>query len=66
MADELGSRMETLEVKVAFQEHLLGELDEVIRALRDELDTLRADLRSVRDEVKQLSPEPEDAKPPHY
>lgn len=60
------SRVEALEVKVAFQEHLLAELDEVLRAQRDELDAVRRELREVRAQVSQLSPDPEDAPPPHY
>jgi len=64
--DELPTRVETLEVKVAFQEHLLGELDDVLRSLRDELDQVRGELSSMHEEMKQLSPAPENSKPPHY
>jgi uncharacterized coiled-coil protein SlyX len=38
----LEDRVVELEVRVAFQEKLLGDLDDVLRALRDELDALRA------------------------
>jgi len=65
-AAQTSARMEALEVKVAFQEHLLGELDDVIRSLRDEIDGLRLDLKTVREEVQQLAPAPENTKPPHY
>ena len=62
----LAQRVEDLEVKVAFQEHLVAELDEVIRLLRDELDALRKDHDETRAQVTALAPEPENTKPPHY
>jgi len=60
------ARIETLEVKVAFQEHLLGELDQVIRQLRDELDAMRDELYTVREQVQRMELSPENAPPPHY
>lgn len=60
------NRIEALEVKVSFQEHLLGELDDVIRALRGEIDTLRRDLGDARAQLDKLNPDPENEPPPHY
>jgi uncharacterized coiled-coil protein SlyX len=59
-------RVEDLEVKVAFQEKHIADLDEVIRQLRDEVDDLRARLHGLHEEVRLLTPGAEDAKPPHY
>ena len=62
----LSRRVEELEVKVAFHEHLLAELDEVIRTMRGELDTLRQDHDETRAQVQALAPDPANEKPPHY
>jgi uncharacterized coiled-coil protein SlyX len=37
-------RLTELEVRVAFQERLIAELDEIVRALRDQVERLEADL----------------------
>ena len=67
MHDERSAeRIEALEIKVAFQEHLLAELDDVLRALRDEVERLRRDVGSVKEQVDAMQPAPENAPPPHY
>jgi uncharacterized coiled-coil protein SlyX len=43
-------RFEDLEVKVAFLEHHLAELDVVLRAQADRLGVLQAELVAIRDE----------------
>ena len=58
-------RMTELEVKVAFQERLLAELDEVIRQLRDEVEQLGTDVGQLRQQGS-MAPEDPDQKPPHY
>ena len=40
-----------LEVKVAFQEHQIGELNEVIREMADRIDEMQRDLRSLKETV---------------
>jgi len=62
----LSARVEELEIKASFQEHLLGELDGVIQSLRDQLDTLHREHEETRMQVAALTPEPENSKPPHY
>ena len=57
--------MTDLEVKVAFQEHLLGELDTVIQQMRAQIEQLQREVRSIR-EQQELGPEDPDQKPPHY
>jgi len=59
-------RVEDLEVKVAFQEHCLSQLDEVIQTLRAEVDALKAETSSLKQELGALQPSPEDAPPPHW
>jgi uncharacterized coiled-coil protein SlyX len=59
-------RMITLEVKVAFQDKLLADLDEVIRGMRDELDTLRRELQVVAGRLPPPEEPVVDEKPPHY
>ena len=41
---------EALEVKLAFLEHHLAELDGVVRRLHDQVDQLTLDLRQIREE----------------
>ncbi len=65
MSDDTERRLTDLEVKVAFQEHLLAELDEVIQELRGQVELLQADLRALR-EQHELGPEDPDQRPPHY
>ncbi len=55
-----------LEVRLAYQEHLLAELDGTIRSLRDEVDRLRSDLQRATEEVSAMRMAVEDAPPPHY
>jgi uncharacterized coiled-coil protein SlyX len=62
--DPVEERLTEMEVLYAFQEKRIGELDEVIRQLRAEVDQLRADLVQVQ---RHLSSAPtEDAPPPHW
>lgn len=56
--------MEALEVKVAFQEHLLAELDDVLRLVRDKVERLEAQVAGL--EASRASQQIEDAPPPHY
>jgi uncharacterized coiled-coil protein SlyX len=63
MSDE---RITTLEVKMAFQEKLLSDLDEVIRGMRDEIDTLRRELQVVAGRLPPPEEPVVDEKPPHY
>ncbi len=58
-------RVTELEIEVAFQEHLLGELDGVLRDLRDQLELLTdrvAQLEATTSVPERL----EDSRPPHY
>lgn len=57
--------IEDLQVRLAFHEHHLAELDAVIRELRDQVDRLREEVRELR-EQRPMGDEDPDQKPPHY
>ncbi len=59
-------RIEDLEVKVAFQEHAVAQLDEVIQQLRLQIEALQRDLIAVREQQAAMMPPVEDAPPPHW
>ncbi len=65
----LSERIEELEIRSAFQEDLLRDLDEVMRAQADQIDRLQRELISLREQLTQEgegSNAIEDEKPPHY
>ena len=67
--EDLQKRLENLEVKFAFQEDTIHQLDQVIQEQATELHSLRSGLKSVREQLKEtLGPEapPEEQIPPHY
>lgn len=56
-----------LEVKIAFLEHHVHELDAIIRTLSDDMARLRAELAELRDGATAGERGPlESEKPPHY
>ena len=59
-------RIEDLEVKVAFQEHCLSQLDDVIQGLRREIDEIKRETTGLKQELDALQPAPENAPPPHW
>jgi len=64
----LAERLTELEVKVAYQDRLLGELDDVVRSFTQKIEALERELREVRAGIKSppapLGPAGEP--PPHY
>lgn len=63
--------VERLESKVAFLERANNELSDVVYAQRRELDSLRAQLAAVIEQMNTLKEgwrpwSPEEEKPPHY
>ena len=60
------NRIEELEVKVAFQEHTIAELDGVIQKMRAEFENLKAEVAKTRSELLARLPPTEDAPPPHW
>jgi len=68
MTDDLGERLEDLEVKLAFQDKLIKELDALVRTFGDRLDKTNRELEALKQAVR--SPEtalgPANEPPPHY
>lgn len=61
-------RLEDLEVKLAFQDKLIRELDALVRHFGDRLDEVNRELKALKEGVR--SPEaamgPQNEPPPHY
>lgn len=67
--DELRRRLEELEVRYAFQQDELRQLDEVIREQAARIEALVAEVRALRDQMEREGPPeppPEEQVPPHY
>ena len=60
------ARVTELEIKVAYLERLLGELDGVVRTLSDELSLVRRELSRLSAKNDDESELPPNEKPPHY
>ena len=67
--DTLATRLDDLEVRYAFQDETIRQLDEVIQDMSTQVERLKNELKSVREQLKEtLGPEapPEEQVPPHY
>jgi SlyX protein len=65
----LETRLEDLEVRFAFQDENIHQLDSVIQSQALEIERLRNEVAAVREQLKEtLGPEapPEEQVPPHY
>ena len=65
-AADMDARVTELEIKVAYLERMLGELDGVVRTLSDELGMLRRELSRLRAASEAQDALPPNEKPPHY
>jgi len=66
---KLLDRIEELEMRYAFQEDSIRQLDEVLQEATAEIERLRGELKTVREQLKEtLGPEAplEEQVPPHY
>ncbi len=67
--DDVAQHIQELEIRLAFQEDLLRQLDDVTRAHADLIDTLNREVAALRKQVE-ASPgaanSPLDEVPPHY
>jgi uncharacterized coiled-coil protein SlyX len=59
-------RILVLEEKVAHQEHLLADLDDVLRIFTRRVEKLEAELRSLRSQMSNAGDDVPNEKPPHY
>jgi len=72
MSKETDDALVALESQVAFQEHTLEQLNEVLISHQQQLDVLRLELRLLREKYGELEDRVEhggsatDEKPPHY
>jgi|TARA_Y100000994_G_scaffold60935_1_gene49115 SlyX protein len=67
--ETLASRLDELEMRYAFQEETIRQLDEVIQEASADIGRLKDELKTVREQLKEtLGPEapPEEQVPPHY
>jgi len=60
------NQMIDLEVRVAYQERLIGQLDEVIRELATRMERVENDLAELRSSTDAEPIGPQDEPPPHY
>ena len=66
----LDTRLEAVETKISYQEHLIQELNEVVISQQNQIDKLEKTLQQLRNhinhvETEQATPEQE-VPPPHY
>jgi SlyX protein len=69
MADEIDQKIEVLETRIAFQDDLLGKLDEALGDQQQQILKLTHRLGVVMEQLKESQaslPEPPDEPPPHY
>lgn len=64
-------RIAELESQMAFQEHTVQELNDVIIELRNEIDGLRTEIDRMKDKIADIDtptmiPQSEEPPPPHY
>jgi uncharacterized coiled-coil protein SlyX len=68
MTDDDHERLQDLEVKLAFQDKLIRELDALVRTFGDRLDETQRELKQLKETLR--SPEaaagPANEPPPHY
>ncbi len=65
---ELTERVEDLEVKLAFQDKLIRELDALVRQFGDRLDAMDRELKELKQTLRSPEPVlgPGNEPPPHY
>ena len=61
-------RIVELEVRAAYQDKLIADLDEVIRAFAERVTVLEREVRLLKETMKAGVPDvgPQDERPPHY
>jgi len=64
-------RLIELETKISYQDHIIGELNEVVTRQQDQIDRLEKDMKQLWQHLKQssstgLARSDEEVPPPHY
>jgi len=60
------SRIVNLEVRAAFQDKLIGELNEVVREFAQRVERLERELKELREGADAPDIGPANERPPHY
>lgn len=62
------ARLDDLETRIAHQDRMLAEMNEVITAQWDKIDVLERQIARLRDELQNMTPAREgpEPPPPHY
>jgi SlyX protein len=71
MSDDINARLEALEIRVAYQDQVIEDLNQTIIDQWKKLDALRRQLNEVLDRVQEVednsgSPRAPEPPPPHY
>lgn len=71
MTNNIDTRIEQLEMKSAFQEHIIEELNQMVIALQMEQDKLKEQLQLLSGKLKSaqtslIADQSEETPPPHY
>ena len=66
--DELADQIIDLEVKLAYQDRLIGDLDQLVRLFGTRLDAQQRELDQLKQSVRsgEAPQGPSNEKPPHY
>lgn len=64
----MDERIVDLEVRLAYQDKIIADLDDVVRAFATRVEVLEREIKLLKETVKEGVPEvgPQDEKPPHY
>ncbi len=67
----MDDRLVELESRLAFQDHTIQELNDVITQQQQQLDLLRVEVERLKQQIKEIdllqtAPASEEALPPHY
>lgn len=62
----MNERLDNIEFKLAFAEHRIDELDDVVRSLNDTIDVLTKEVKRLRQLTERDDLPPGNVRPPHY
>lgn len=62
----MDDRLTDVEIKLAFAERRIDELDDVVRGMSENLDVLIKEVKRLRRQAEPSDAPPANEKPPHY